>query len=125
MEILPVVCKRIQILLQHLHLQIMQQDQIVVFRCNKHACNKNLAGMWDHIAALHLQEYTSNYSPTHIRVVASISDCSMHVLPLMFRIQGQDFSNLFDLRTCRSSIRRQQGEGSKGGLMKEKLLVSV
>jgi hypothetical protein len=40
----------------------------------------------------------------------------------MFRIQGQDFTNLFDLHTCRSSIRQQQGEGSKGGLMKEKLL---
>jgi hypothetical protein len=49
----------------------------------------------------------------------------MHVLLLMFRIQGQGFTNLFDLCTCRSSIRRQQGEGSKEGLMKEKLLVSV
>jgi hypothetical protein len=103
----------------------MQQDQIVVFRCNKHVCNKNVAGIWDRIAALHLQEYTFKYSPTHIRVVASISDSNMHVLLLMFRIQGQDFTNLFDLRTCRSSIRQQQGEGSKGGLMKEKLLVSV
>jgi hypothetical protein len=33
------------------------------FRCNKHVCNKNLAGIWDRIAALHLQEYTSNTHP--------------------------------------------------------------